>query len=396
MAFVSGQNTVRSGTGSWTLVIPSDTSIAVDDPTTRPPIPPSGPVPDADFASFDSVRLVIDITNDQPTTISIVGDASTQWPNPPDSLGFTVNFEIDVVNDTGHSLPGLTFTLANASQQLPYALVPGVVDYGDSVNANYAYFTQVQPVSGETIALYDPVGDTTTPTGIAASQMTLTGNIAPGAEIVSSSVIHNTELTALNDFNLTVTVPSVPAISVLDTTTGQPLTVAPQAYTGSVPGLQEQYISSTSDNVNVSALSPNWFIHTGSGMDAISVVSGTNVLDGGTGSNFLVGGTGTDTFFVDDRGALADIWSTVSGFHSGDGATIWGVTPQDFTMSWVNAQGATGYTGLTLHATETGKPTASLTLAGYTSADLTNGRLTVSFGTDAASGSAYMHIQGNS
>jgi Ca2+-binding RTX toxin-like protein len=130
-------------------------------------------------------------------------------------------------------------------------------------------------------------------------------------------------------------------------------------------------------------------------MDAIAVVSGTNVLDGSTGSNFLVGGSGTDTFFVDDRGPLSDIWSTVSGFHAGDAATIWGVTPQDFALSWVDGQGASGYTGLTLHATAPGKPNASLTLAGYTSADLGNGRLSVSFGTDPASRSAYMFIHGN-
>ncbi|HEY7576275.1 MAG TPA: hypothetical protein VH855_01660 [Acetobacteraceae bacterium] len=395
MAFVADQNTVRSGTGSWTLVIPSDATIAVDDPPTRPPIPASGVVPDADFASFPTVKLVINIRNDQPSTISVIGDASTQWPNPPDSLGFTVNLEIDVINDTGHTLPGVTFTLANTGQQLPYILVPGVVDYGESVNANYAYFTRVQPVSGETVALYDPTGKTTTQTATAASQMTLVGNIAPGTMVSSSSVLHNTELTALNDFTLTVTDAPVPTVSVLDTSTGQSVPASAQTYTGAVAGVQEQYINLTADNVNINALTPNWFIHSGSGMDAIAVVSGTNVLDGSTGSNFLVGGSGTDTFFVDDRRPSSDIWSTVSGFHAGDAATIWGVTPQDFDLSWVDGQGASGYTGLTLHATAPGKPNASLTLAGYTGADLGNGRLSVNFGTDPASGSAYMFIHGN-
>jgi hypothetical protein len=103
---------------------------------------------------------------------------------------------------------------------------------------------------------------------------------------------------------------------------------------------------------------------------------------------------------VDDRGPTADIWSTANNFHSGDVATIWGVTASDFTLSWVDGQGATGHTGLTLHATATGVPTASLTLVGCTSADLTDGKLTVSFGTTAASygvaGSAYMYVRGNS
>jgi Ca2+-binding RTX toxin-like protein len=163
-----------------------------------------------------------------------------------------------------------------------------------------------------------------------------------------------------------------------------------------VSGLTSEYINITADNLNITASTPNWFLHSGSGNDALAVSSGTNVLDGGTGSNFLTGGSGTDTFFVDDRGATADIWSTVANFHAGDAATIWGVTPSDFDLSWVDGQGAVGYTGLTLHAAAAGKPTASLTLAGFTQADMADGRLSVSFGTDPASGSAYMYVHENS
>jgi hypothetical protein len=181
-----------------------------------------------------------------------------------------------------------------------------------------------------------------------------------------------------------------------DVTTGQPVAIVANPYTGPVAGLQNEYINVTSHNLNVATATPNWFVHTGSGDDAIEVNSGTNVLDGGTGSNFLTGGSGTDTFFVDDRAATADIWSTVNNLHAGDAATIWGVTAQDFDLNWMDGEGAAGFTGLTLHATAAGKPTASLTLAGYTSADLNNGRLSMSFGTDPASGSAYMYIHGNS
>jgi RTX calcium-binding nonapeptide repeat (4 copies) len=186
------------------------------------------------------------------------------------------------------------------------------------------------------------------------------------------------------------------AIAALDATTNQPLGVVGQAYTGPVIGLQNEYINITADKLNISVSTPNWFIHSGSGDDAIAVNSGTNVLDGGTGSNFLTGGSGTDTFFVDDRGPTADIWSTVVGFHAGDAATIWGVTPQDFSISWMDGQGATGFTGLTLHAAAAGRPTASLTLAGFSQADMGSGRLSVSFGSDPASGSAYMYVHGNS
>jgi hypothetical protein len=194
----------------------------------------------------------------------------------------------------------------------------------------------------------------------------------------------------------TILANTTPGLGVLDTTTGQPLAAIAQTYTGPVANLQEQYINITTDNLNISASTPNWFLHSGSGEDALAVSSGVNVLDGGTGSNFLTGGSGTDTLFVDDRGPTADIWSTVNNFHAGDAATIWGVTPQDFGLTWVDGQGAAGYTGLTLHATESGKPTASLTLAGYSTADLNDGRLSVSFGTDPASGSSYMYVHGNS
>ena len=49
-------------------------------------------------------------------------------------------------------------------------------------------------------------------------------------------------------------------------------------------------------------------------------------------------------------------------------------------------RGAAGYTGLSLHTTAAGLPTASLTLAGLTTADLSNGKLSLSFGTTAATG----------
>jgi RTX calcium-binding nonapeptide repeat (4 copies) len=185
-------------------------------------------------------------------------------------------------------------------------------------------------------------------------------------------------------------------LAIFDPTTGQAVTAVALPYTGPVSGLQEQYINIAMDSLNISASSPNWFIHSGSGNDALAVSSGINVLDGGTGSNFLTGGSGTDSFFVDDRAATADIWSTVNNFHAGDAATIWGVTPSDFSLAWVDGQGAAGFTGLTLHATAAGRPTASLTLAGFSRADMASGRVSVSFGADPASGSAYVYVHANS
>jgi Ca2+-binding RTX toxin-like protein len=120
-----------------------------------------------------------------------------------------------------------------------------------------------------------------------------------------------------------------PGLSVVDTTTDQSGADSTEPYSGPVPNLQNEYINITSDSLNIGVATD---IHSGSDADAIAVHGGTNVLDGGTGSNFLTGRSGTDTFFVDDRGPSADIWSTVVGFQAGDAATIWGVTPQDFGL----------------------------------------------------------------
>jgi parallel beta-helix repeat protein len=185
---------------------------------------------------------------------------------------------------------------------------------------------------------------------------------------------------------------SISSIAAFDTTTNQPVAVVGEAYTGPVAGLQNEYISITPDSLNITATSPNWFIHSGGGEDAITVTSGTNVLDGGTGSSFLTGGSGTDTFFVDSRGATADIWSTIANFHTGDSAVIWGVTPSTFNFDFENDQGAPGFTGLTLHATAPGKPTTSLTFVGFTTADLSNGRIAESSGIEPVSGAAYTYF----
>jgi phospholipase/lecithinase/hemolysin len=186
-----------------------------------------------------------------------------------------------------------------------------------------------------------------------------------------------------------------PVLKVADTTTGQPVAAEGHPYTGPVAGVQQQYINITADSLAITATTPNWFLHSGGGEDALAVSSGSNVLDGGTGSNFLTGGSGTDNFFVDDRAATATIWSTVTNLHGSDNVTVWGVTAADFSLSWSNGAGASGFTGLTLTALSATKPEALLTLAGFSQSDLTNGRLAVSFGTDAGSGSAFMYIHAN-
>jgi Ca2+-binding RTX toxin-like protein len=182
---------------------------------------------------------------------------------------------------------------------------------------------------------------------------------------------------------------------VFDTSTGANGSTNGDPYTGPVSGVSRQYVDLTPDNLLIKATVPGMFIHSGSGTDAITVVSGANIVDGGTGSNFLTGGSGSDTFFVDERGATSDIWDTVVNFHAGDAVTFWGVTPAGFSLDWVDGQGAPGNTGLTLHATAPGKPTASLTLVGFNKSALSNGQLSISYGTDPAGGGSYMYIKAN-
>lgn len=183
-----------------------------------------------------------------------------------------------------------------------------------------------------------------------------------------------------------------PRFAVTDTNLGVSHVAIGANYTGPVSYISDEYIYAGIDDIAVSTSLPNVFLHGGGGDDALFAASGHNVLDGGTGSNFLTGGSGTSTYFVDDRDAASDIWSTIVGFHQGDAATIWGVNTASFQLEWVDGQGAAGYTGLTFHATAPGRPTASMTVPGYTTADLTNGRLAFVSGHDPASGSDYMYL----
>jgi hypothetical protein len=217
---------------------------------------------------------------------------------------------------------------------------------------------------------------------------------------------------------------------VTDTSTGWTGHAQGQPYKGPVAGITSELIIVTSDSLNVTAEVPNVFISTifplgsapGSGQDAENALStsvpsaqspfalpqtglsvakanGNNILSGSAGSNFLIGGTGTDQFYLDDRAPTGNIWSTIVNFHSGDNATIWGVTAADFTLTWLGdtqgAPGATGLTGVFVSHTPS-QPVAGITLARITIADLTSGKLTISYGRTAdlpnLPGSNYMNI----
>jgi V8-like Glu-specific endopeptidase len=326
-----------------------------------------------------------------------------------------VLFDYNAVDDAGDLITGdqsqYDFALIKLSQ--PFAslgtmsLLPGFAGGNVNVTGYPATSGGAQVTNPETVTA-DPYytlldgtalgpGSSGGPVWVETSSGPAVVGVVSSADNGAGSTGYNAQITAaaydeIESWLAQDESPSGAGLAVLDTSTNQLVPVGATPYAGPVAGLQEQFVDISSDNLNVTASTPNWFIHTGPGTDAIAVTSGNNVLDGGTGSNFLVGGSGSDTFFVDDRGATAAIWSTVSGFNAGDSATVWGVVPADFTLHWVDGQGASGYTGLTLHAESRDGPTASLTLAGYSTADLANGTIGVTYGTDAASGSPFMFI----
>ena len=189
--------------------------------------------------------------------------------------------------------------------------------------------------------------------------------------------------------------PSVP-LAMTNTTTKASSTPAMAEYIGPLSYLNQEFIYLGGDGIVLAANAPNVFLRSGSGDDALRVAAGQNVLDAGTGSNFLTGGSGADTFFLDARGATSPIWSTVVGLGAGDAVTVWGVSQASASFAWVEGGGAPGFSGLTVHATPGGGPTASLTLAGFVDADRTNGRLSILFGNDAASKADFMFVFANS
>jgi hypothetical protein len=195
--------------------------------------------------------------------------------------------------------------------------------------------------------------------------------------------------------------PEVANFGVLNTTTGIPSLSAGSPYSGPVAGLQTQYVNITTDSLNITANTPNVFIKTGSGTDALNVAgaNGNNVLDGGGGSNFLTGGSGNDQFYVDIRDVTGPVFSTVANFHSGDDLTIWGVSLSDFNVDLFDNAGAPGFTGLAFAFSKTGQPTANAVIAGYSINDLTNGRLSQVLGTTqdlpGLPGSAFLTIHAN-
>jgi predicted Zn-dependent protease len=188
---------------------------------------------------------------------------------------------------------------------------------------------------------------------------------------------------------------------VADTSDASSFWAKADPYTGGVSWLRSQFIvhndvaTITKDNLNIMSTAPSCFIQSGSGDDAIDVsyANGNNVVDGGSGSNYLKGGSGNDVFFVDDRLAGAT-WDTLVNFHANDQLTMFGIDRPLCVFLTADNYGVAGASGLTLFASPNGgKSWAAATLAGYTTADLSNGRLTLVDGYDQATASHYLWVE---
>jgi hypothetical protein len=181
---------------------------------------------------------------------------------------------------------------------------------------------------------------------------------------------------------LAVTGPQ-PNFKVVDETADTVTSAIGSAYAGGPSGPDLEYANITPDNLYITSSAPSSFIRTGAGNDTIDVskANGNNVLDPGTGTNTLIGGTGDDTFYVNDVSPASAINTLVENFHSGDYATVFGVFPAGFSVGAKTVVGPGGVDELQYTFSTASQPTATLTFAGHSFADIQSGKITATFGT---------------
>jgi len=339
--------------------------------------------------------------DDTATSVLAIGPALAAKPTPPFITG-TVGGQTVAPGNAISPFNGVTISDANAAPQDSATLTVtggGTLSGAGLVAAGPGVYTVAATSPTALTSILTKIAFTAPPLGAQSSiTSAIKLDVVDGGQSASDS---KTTITAAPP------IPPPPATSgtfnVVDQTTGQQTFLGGDKYSGPVIGLDRQLILASPDNLNISSTAPNMFIHSGSGTDAINVsgANGNNILDGSTGSNFLVGGTGRDTFFLDDRGPTSDMYSTVVNFHSGDNVTIFGVDPVNFHVITQDNQGAVGAKGLTYTFTAPGKPNASVVIAGFSQADLANGRLSASYGSNPdlpgqpGSGNVFLNIHGN-
>src|ERR1044072_1112029 len=160
MSLVAGKTDLASGSGTWKISVPPGDTIAVDDPAVENMI--------------SLVQLTIDLKSNAPQTLTFSGPPA---PNPADSIGYTTFMQVNIINDTGAPLKSVALDLNAVDPHLPVALLPGVVEIGPQVTANYPLFADIETVAGHPIALTTLDNKPTTATGVGASRLALTGGL---------------------------------------------------------------------------------------------------------------------------------------------------------------------------------------------------------------------------
>ncbi len=221
---------------------------------------------------------------------------------------------------------------------------------------------------------------------------------------ISQTLPNNTPPTVVG----TSTTPPAPLsttdnFQVVDGTANQAFHTPGTDFTGGVSGITHQYVNINPDNLNVTAITPNAFIQTGDGNDTLSAFSGRDVLDAGRGSNVMIGGVGADTFVASagvasaGSGQTSSVVDLIQNFHAGDDAVIHGLNVNDFSLNFSDSTGAFGPELLLTATPNSGQgPSATVALAGFSTGDVANGRLSTSFSTDPQTGQPFMLIHANS
>ncbi len=287
------------------------------------------------------------------------------------SVGGTVAGQATTTTQGSLPLAGLTLADPDVGQveTLQVQVMPGLGRLGGTLGS-YDPATGTYTAHGTVDALQADARELVfTPAG--AGDATLAVTLDDGAGGVAQDAATTVHIQATADTaGVAQHFLQLPSATFLANAGGQQTTLVGEQYNGPVSYLQSQLIYDSADPAVIVAHTDSTFIKSFSGFCAIQVAGGRNVVDAGPGSNFIVGGTGDDTFFLNgSQGAVT--WDTITGFHPGDTVTLFGFHAGTSRFAWMEAEGATGYTGRTIHADLAGNGgiTASLTFAGTTALD---------------------------
>jgi Ca2+-binding RTX toxin-like protein len=239
------------------------------------------------------------------------------------------------------------------------------------------------------------IAPTLVPSKIATlTETTLTEGTAPAAFFNS---VTDGITNAIGDIALanSVTTPDVPAappnnFTFTDLTVKVSNSEPGDLFKGLTPGITDQFIDLTPDNLFIQATAPNVFMQSDTGNDLLIAKEGRNILAGGSGTNTFLGGTGADSFLSD--ASKANAFAVVLNAGSGDDAVITGVSAKEFTFSAIDDAFGLQFAATPIDPTST--RSAFIELEGFSVADIGK-TLTIGVNTDANPNKSFMFIHVN-